>query len=126
MKKWTLAALIALGGAAAMPVLADPPPWAPAHGYRAKHAYVYYPRGEVYYAPDTRMWFWLSGSNWQAGVSLPSSLQAYVNVGGVNISLDTDRPYTEHATVVQQYGGEPPRGDDDHRGRGLGKGHHRE
>ena len=124
-KQVALALLVAVAGAAAMPALADPPPWAPAHGYRAKHAYVYYPRGEVYYAPETRTWFWLSGSNWQAGVSLPSSLQAYVSVAGVNIQLETYRPYTQHAVIYQQYGGEPPHRDDgDHgHGRGHGKGH---
>lgn len=26
-----------------------PPPWAPAHGYRAKHSYHYYPSAEVYF-----------------------------------------------------------------------------
>lgn len=42
MKKAMLA--IAIGAAAlpAAPALADPPPWAPAHGYRAKHGHVAY------------------------------------------------------------------------------------
>lgn len=46
---------------------ADPPSWAPAHGRRAKdaqqHAYTYYPEYGFYYAPETRMWFWLDGDN---------------------------------------------------------------
>ncbi|GAB3034894.1 MULTISPECIES: hypothetical protein [Oleiagrimonas] len=85
--------------------MADPPPWAPAHGYRAKHHYVYYPNGEIYYAPERRMWFWLSGDDWQAGVTLPSALRAYVRVGGVNIDLDATRPYERHTYVVNRYGG---------------------
>ncbi len=45
---------------------ADPPPWAPAHGYRAKeYRYVYYPHHEVYYAPATQHWFWLDGGRWR-------------------------------------------------------------
>jgi hypothetical protein len=87
--------------------LADPPSWAPAHGYRAKHQhhYVYYPNGEVYYAPARHMWFWLSGNGWQAGVDLPLALRAYVRVGGVHVSLDAARPYERHAYVERRYGG---------------------
>ena len=117
-------ALLAMAGTTlvAVPALADPPPWAPAHGWRAHHQYVYYPSAEVYYAPDTRMWFWLGGAGWQAGVSLPAALQGYVQVGGVNISLDVDRPYLRNAEVVRHYGGHERRweGDDDDQGQDQG------
>ncbi len=82
---------------------AEPPPWAPAHGYRAKHHYVYYPEREVYYAPDSGSWFWLDGGDWQVGVTLPVSLQPFVRVG-VNLDLESDRPYYEHRQVVDYYG----------------------
>ncbi|GEM_PF-827139 len=85
--------------------LADPPPWAPAHGYRAQHHYVYYPHGEIYYAPERRLWFWLSGNGWQAGVRLPMALRSYVRVGGIDIELDADRPYRRHVEVEREYGG---------------------
>lgn len=89
---------------AAPPVLADPPPWAPAHGYRAKrHNYTYYPAYEVYYAPETRMWFWLDGGSWRAGVSLPGYL-GFVSGGGVSVVLDAERPYERHTYVVERYG----------------------
>jgi len=54
MKK-TLMAIAALGLAlpAAAPALADPPRWAPAHGYRAKQAYQ--PR---YYTSDRGVRYW--------------------------------------------------------------------
>lgn len=122
------ASLILLAGAVAAPVAwADPPPWAPAHGWRAKHRYVYYPDSEVYYAPDTRAWFWLDGSNWRTGVSLPLALQAYVRVGGVSIELGDTRPYVEHDYVIERYGGQRVdwrrRGDDDDRGYRHGRGH---
>lgn len=120
--------LLALAGAtfAAVPAQADPPPWAPAHGWRAHHQYVYYPSAEVYYAPDTRMWFWLGGNGWQAGVSLPAALQGYVQVGGVNISLDVDRPYLRNTDVVRRYGGREHRwwGGEDDQGQDHG-GHDR-
>lgn len=121
--------LVLLAGVVAAPAAwADPPPWAPAHGYRAKHQYVYYPDSEVYYAPDTRTWFWLNGSNWQSGVSLPAGLQAFVRVGGVTISLDSGTPYVEHGYVVQQYGGHVRHyedEDDDDQGHGHGHKHHK-
>ena len=128
MKTARIAAVVAfaLAGAGlltATPALADPPPWAPAHGWRAKHQYVYYPSAEVYYEPASRMWFWLGGDGWQAGISLPIALQGYVGVGGVNIALDVDRPYLRNDYVVGRYGGHQHRWwrDDD---RGHGRGNH--
>ncbi|SFS19662.1 hypothetical protein SAMN05216570_4082 [Dyella sp. OK004] len=100
--------LLVLGVACAAPVWAGgPPPWAPAHGWRAKHHYTYYPEGEVYYAPDTRMWFWLDGGSWRSGISLPIDFQGYVRTGGISIDLDDERPYVEHTYVVEHYGGRP-------------------
>lgn len=104
----TLAGVMTAALIAAAPALADPPPWAPAHGHRAKQAarqyqYVYYPAQQVYYAPATQSWFWLNGGNWQVGVSLPTQLQPYVQAG-VPITLDTPRPYVRHVHVEQQYG----------------------
>lgn len=127
MKTARIAAMVALAlagaGLVATPALADPPPWAPAHGWRAKHQYVYYPSAEVYYEPASQMWFWLGGNGWQAGVSLPIALQGYVRVGGVNIALDVDRPYLRNDYVVRHYGGHQHRWwHDDDRGNGHGHG----
>lgn len=110
------AALLLAGSTAA---LADPPDHAPAYGYRAKHPYVYYPSRQIYYAPESRSWFWISGGSWQVGVSLPAYLEQYT-VGGVSIELDTDRPYTQNAYVVEHYGrgGGNDQGDDDDQGHG--------
>lgn len=124
----TVAALaLAAATLAATPVMADPPPWAPAHGWRAKHQYVYYPSAEVYYAPATRMWFWLGGNGWQVGASLPGALQGYVQAGGVNISLDVDRPYLQNDYVVRRYGGHHRqwwRDNQDGNSQGHGHRHH--
>jgi len=108
----TLAAWLALPSAA----LADPPPWAPAHGYRAKqYPYVYYPRSEVYYAPQTQLWFWLDGGRWRVGASLPVGV-VVAGVPGVSAALGGDRPYEHHPYVVEHYGGRHHR-HDRHRGR---------
>jgi hypothetical protein len=131
MKTIRLAAVVALtlagAGLIAPTVLADPPPWAPAHGWRAKHQYVYYPSAEVYYEPASSMWFWLGGDGWQAGVNLPLPLHNYVRTGGINIALDVDRPYLRNDDVVRRYGGHQHRwwANDDHHGHGHdhGNGH---
>src|SRR5512136_852270 len=51
-----------------------PPPHAPAHGYRAKHQYRYYPYQNVYYEPARGMYFYLAGNGWSFGASLPAGL----------------------------------------------------
>lgn len=97
--------VVAAGMGLGIPAQADPPPWAPAHGYRAKqYTYVYYPVREIYYAPESRMWFWMSGNGWQFGASLPVEYRDYTQDGGVSVVLDTDRPYVRHEYVVQHYG----------------------
>ncbi|MBI4190294.1 MAG: hypothetical protein HY525_07115 [Betaproteobacteria bacterium] len=88
-----------------LPAYADPPPWAPAHGYRAKqYSYVYYPVREIYYAPESRMWFWMNGGAWQFGASLPVEYRQYTGSGGVSIVLESDRPYVYHEHVVAHHG----------------------
>ncbi len=97
-------ALLATAIAVPLEALADPPPWAPAHGYRAKHRYLYYPDYQVYYAPETQMWFWLDGGSWRFGASLPAGV-VVAGVPGVSVMLNTERPYEQHAYVVEHYGG---------------------
>jgi hypothetical protein len=78
-----------------------PPPWAPAHGYRAKHKYRYWPRNRVYYDTGRRLWFWLSGSSWRAGATLPLGM----NLGGGYVSLEmgTSKPYRYDKAVRTAY-----------------------
>lgn len=102
--------------AVATPVLADPPDHAPAHGYRAKHRYVYYPEREIYYAPESRLWFWIGDGDWRFGASLPVGYQQYTS-GGVSIELGTERPYTEHVYVVEKYGKGPKHKQQKHKGK---------
>lgn len=53
MRKAILAATLAAIAIPAAPVLADPPPWAPAHGRRAHEASIYDQRG--YYREPRRL-----------------------------------------------------------------------
>ncbi len=69
-----------------------PPPHAPAHGYRAKYQYRYYPCCRVYHDVARGVWFYIKGEGWEFGASLPANLQA--DLGHyVNLSMDTERPF---------------------------------
>ena len=79
-----------------------PPPHAPAHGYRAKHQYRYYPSRSVYFDTDRGIYFYIKGKNWEVGASLPNSLR--VGLGdSVSIELDTDKPYIYHTEHAKKY-----------------------
>lgn len=78
-----------------------PPPWAPAHGYRAKHQYRYYPGPQVYFDSGRGLYFWLSGGGWQVGAKLPGG----ISLGGsyVNLAMDAAKPYQWHKDVLLRY-----------------------
>ena len=79
-----------------------PPAHAPAHGYRAKHQYRYYPSRSVYYDTGRRLYFYIKGDNWEVGASLPNQIR--IDLGdSVNIELDTDKPYVYHSEHVKKY-----------------------
>jgi len=79
-----------------------PPPHAPAHGYRAKHQYLYYPHCNVYHDASSRVYFFLKGDGWAVGASLPTDLQS--NLGAsVSLEMDTDKPYEQNAEHLKQY-----------------------
>ena len=84
------------------PKKGGPPAHAPAHGYRAKHHYRYYPSCSVYYDSGRKLYFYLKGDNWEVGASLPSSIR--VGLGDyVSMELETDKPYVYHADHVKRY-----------------------
>lgn len=72
-----------------------PPNHAPAHGYRAKHCYRYYPAKEVYYDAERRIYFYIESQIWKSDVSLPYHLE--VNLGAYQtVELYSDTPYAYH------------------------------
>ena len=79
-----------------------PPPWAPAHGYRAKHKYRYYPTSRVYYEKKRGVYFYYKDGKWQVSVSLPSFIRINVN-DYVTLEMDTDKPYEYNHDVVKRY-----------------------
>ena len=79
-----------------------PPDHAPAHGYRAKHKYDYYPDSQVYLDSNRGVYFYLSGKNWQMSANLPLDLK--VKLGDhVIIEMENDKPYIKHAEHKASY-----------------------
>ena len=79
-----------------------PPAHAPAHGYRAKHHYRYYPSCYVYFDVSRKCYFYLSGDSWKVSASLPVHMR--VQLGNyVSIEMDTDRPYTKFKEHKKKY-----------------------
>jgi len=79
-----------------------PPPWAPAHGYRAKHRYRYYPGSRVYYEVDKGLYFYYRDGRWTASVSLPSVIRIDVD-DYITLEMDSDRPYEYDEEVMRRY-----------------------
>lgn len=105
-----ISAAIALGFTASLPqpIQADPPPWAPAHGYHKKHKhkkkvvykYIYYPAQQVYYSPVRGGYYYPYNSGWRFSINLPSTIRLGRSV---SIDLAGPRPYVYHPTVIQTY-----------------------
>jgi hypothetical protein len=79
-----------------------PPPHAPAHGYRAKHQYRYYPARNVYHDAARGLYFYMKGDGWAVGASLPSDLLGGLGAS-VSLEMDTDKPYEHNAEHLKQY-----------------------
>lgn len=82
-----------------------PPPWAPAHGYRAKTRHVYFPQYNFYFDLQRGVYIYLSGGTWQVAVNLPSTY-AGVNLKvstHVELELDTDTPHKYNADHKVKY-----------------------
>ena len=102
-----LAALLLWGFEAVTPsvTLADPPPWAPAHGHRlakknVKYKYIYYPSSQIYYSPVRGGYYYPYSGGWRFSPVVPSGL---ILGNGVSIQLGGPTPYVYHPTVIQQY-----------------------
>lgn len=54
-----------------------PPPWAPAHGYRAKSHYTYFPSLNFYFDNKAGVYFFFENSIWVRKTALPSKYKSY-------------------------------------------------
>ena len=98
-----------------------PPPWAPAHGYRAKHQYHYYPACSVYFDLGRKVYFYAIGERWVMGASLPSSICLNFDNPAV-LDMDSDKPYLWHSEVAKRYPpGQLKKADSGSKGKGKNK-----
>ena len=65
-----------------------PPPWAPAHGYRAKTRYTYFTQQNFYYDNQRGVYIYLSGKNWQVSANLPEIFKGVNLTAAVKVDLD--------------------------------------
>ncbi|MBW1679538.1 MAG: hypothetical protein JRJ08_05275 [Deltaproteobacteria bacterium] len=79
-----------------------PPPWAPAHGYRAKYRYFYYPSSYIYFDTGRNLYFYFEGGQWQVSAALPAGIKLNVS-DYVTLEMDTDKPYQFHSDVVKKH-----------------------
>jgi hypothetical protein len=93
-----------------------PPPWAPAHGHRAKYRYHYHPSSYVYYDLGRRLYFYYDGGSWQVSVALPARIHIDIN-DFVTLEMNTGKPYEYHSEVVKRY----PPGHRRKKSKGKGK-----
>lgn len=86
-----------------------PPPWAPAHGQRAKYQYRYYPGSQVYYDLARHLYFWQVGGVWRQAPRLPEAL-LLITAGAVILDMMTAEPYVHQPEVERWYPATPPNG----------------
>ena len=106
-----MAVLVAFGIGAAPALFADTSVTVEKTG---KHHYVYYADHQIYYAPETKTYYWQTDGRWESGTALPEADRSYVRSGGIQIDLDTDKPYERHEWVLAHYKHHGDRDDDEH------------
>lgn len=94
-----------------------PPPWAPAHGYRAKYRYYYYPATYVYFDVGRSLYFYYQSDQWRVSASLPIGI--YITAGEyVVLEMDVDKPYQFHSDVAKRYPPGQQKKSDKEKGKG--------
>lgn len=83
-----------------------PPPWAPAHGYRAKQ-HVYFPDYYTFYDPNRNGYVYWNNDNWLFSQVLPAFLSS-VDLGTARMQVLSDvplttRPETRYTVYRERY-----------------------
>lgn len=82
-----------------------PPPWAPAHGYRAKTKHIYFPDQNFYYDVEKRVYLHLENGKWSVSVTVPS-IFANINLGTarkVELEISGHTPYQYNEEHIVKY-----------------------
>jgi hypothetical protein len=82
-----------------------PPPWAPAHGYRAKTRYVYFQDHNCYYDNNRGVYIHLKTGNWEVSANIPDLLKNVdLSVAiKIDLDLDADNPQKFNAEHRKKY-----------------------
>ena len=103
-----------------------PPPWAPAHGYRAKTRHIYFPEHNFYFDMQQGVYIYLDGGSWGVSASLPTVFGKINLRTSTQIELDLlgDKPQAYNADHKGKY--KPKKGPKGKEaGPGKGKGRHK-
>ncbi|MEO5777399.1 MAG: hypothetical protein ABIQ27_10865 [Flavobacterium sp.] len=82
-----------------------PPPWAPAHGYRAKTRHIYYPQYNMYYDRNRSSYLYLNGGHWSVSATLPN-IYVGINLGNaaqIQLNYGGYDPYRYNNVHVVEY-----------------------
>ena len=82
-----------------------PPPWAPAHGYRAKTKHVYFPDQNFYYDIEKRNYLYISNGKWVVSAKLPS-IYTSINLGKstqIQLEIGGHTPYIYNKEHIVKY-----------------------
>lgn len=94
-----------------------PPPWAPAHGYRAKTRHLYFPEQNFYFDVQRNVYIFPDGGRWVVSASMPVFLTGIDLRAArkVELEINTDSPQAFNNDHITKYKGDSP-------GNGKGKG----
>ncbi len=84
---------------------ANPPRWAPAHGYRAKTHHVYFPEQNFYYDTHRNVYIYPDRGRWVTNGQLPSIFLGVnlFNAPKVELEINSDRPYVYNRKHIEMY-----------------------
>jgi len=82
-----------------------PPVFAPAHGFKAKTRYVYFPDPNFYYDVKKNIYIYPSGKKWSVGPKLSSKYSGIdlKRAAKVEIELDEDKPQKYNEEHIEKY-----------------------
>lgn len=84
---------------------ADPPRWAPAHGYRAKTRQIYFPEQNFYFDLQRNVYIYFENGRWTSNIRPP---RIYANINlmlapKVELSIASSKPYLHNKTHITMY-----------------------
>ncbi len=104
-----------------------PPPWAPAHGYRAKTRHIYFPDHNFYFDIQRGVYIFMEGGKWSIAARLPG-LFGNINLSAstqVELDISTSEPQAYNARHLTEYkikhGSGHKKDKKNHPGKGKGR-----